>query len=356
MVKDGDFTQYREMLLMLFVANACCSIVKSIKGLHPLFDSTHKATFSDSAAPIGYSLILGSFLFGMGMQLGNGCASGTLIGLGEGFVKSYIVLPFFIIGATLAATDSWYNWWSNLPKTKTTVQIDFGFILLILLTLYILTYIADYIRAKRKLADPEGRIGSEFGNMRRLFTIDPLGDNADEPNKSKWYKSTLVAVALGITVAFFYMCVGSMIGVMGVFPKIGGVVLKIFGKDVNQWKYFKDFGALPKSLLDLVIFNSDVFMALGAFLASTIARNFGTSQKNSVVEIIKGIIGGLLMGIGARFSSGCNIGSMLSGITSSSLHGFVWMFCAILGSLVVCQTTKYIENREKGLNTYTPIK
>src|SRR5699024_7145239 len=43
-----------------------------------------------SVAPVGISVMVGSFIFGIGMQMGNGCASGTLYNLGGG--KSAMVL------------------------------------------------------------------------------------------------------------------------------------------------------------------------------------------------------------------------------------------------------------------------
>jgi hypothetical protein len=36
-------------------------------------------------------------------------------------------------------------------------------------------------------------------------------------------------------------------------------------------------------------------------------------------------LGGLLMGIGARLSSGCNVGAFIGGAASGSLHGLVWL-------------------------------
>ncbi len=45
-------------------------------------------------------------------------------------------------------------------------------------------------------------------------------------------------------------------------------------------------------------------------------------------------IGGLLLGYGARLAYGCNIGAYFSGIASSSLHGWVWLVAALVGSVV----------------------
>ncbi len=43
--------------------------------------------------------VFGGILFGIGMMLGGGCASGTLTDAGEGEARALIVLLFFITGS-----------------------------------------------------------------------------------------------------------------------------------------------------------------------------------------------------------------------------------------------------------------
>jgi uncharacterized membrane protein YedE/YeeE len=45
-------------------------------------------------------------------------------------------------------------------------------------------------------------------------------------------------------------------------------------------------------------------------------------------------LGGLMLGYGARLAYGCNIGAYFSGISSSSLHGWIWLAMALLGTAV----------------------
>jgi hypothetical protein len=44
------------------------------------------------------------------------------------------------------------------------------------------------------------------------------------------------------------------------------------------------------------------------------------------------VIGGLLLGYGARIAYGCNIGAYFSGISSSSVHGWLWFAAAFAGN------------------------
>ncbi|GLC78586.1 YeeE/YedE thiosulfate transporter family protein [Lacrimispora brassicae] len=69
-------------------------------------------------APIGLPLMIGAVLFGIGMVIAGGCASGTLMRVGEGFTMQMLSLVFFIAGSFWGAHDM--NFWSkfneNAPK------------------------------------------------------------------------------------------------------------------------------------------------------------------------------------------------------------------------------------------------
>ena len=57
---------------------------------------------------VGVSVLVGAFLFGLGMQLGGGCASGTLYTAGGGNTRMLVTLIFFIAGSALGA---WHLPW-----------------------------------------------------------------------------------------------------------------------------------------------------------------------------------------------------------------------------------------------------
>src|SRR5271169_5922272 len=63
---------------------------------------------------VGVSVLVGAFMFGLGMQLGGGCASGTLYTAGGGNSRMLVTLAFFIIGSALGAWS--LPWWSATPN------------------------------------------------------------------------------------------------------------------------------------------------------------------------------------------------------------------------------------------------
>lgn len=94
--------------------------------------------------PISLATVVGAFLFGIGMVIAGGCASGTLMRVGEGFSMQLLSLAFFIVGSLWGAHD--FGWWKEhvISKGKAIFLPDvFGWLgavviqLLIILLLYI---------------------------------------------------------------------------------------------------------------------------------------------------------------------------------------------------------------------------
>jgi uncharacterized membrane protein YedE/YeeE len=71
--------------------------------------------------PVGVSVIVGATMFGLGMQLGGGCGSGTLFTVGGGSSRMLVTLVFFIVGALVGTAH--LPWWLTLPSLGT---IDIG--------------------------------------------------------------------------------------------------------------------------------------------------------------------------------------------------------------------------------------
>src|SRR3954470_18520185 len=71
---------------------------------------------------VGIGMLTGAFLFGLGMQLGGGCASGTLYTAGGGNTRMLVTLAAFIAGSTVGALH--LPWWSGLPNIGAVSLIE----------------------------------------------------------------------------------------------------------------------------------------------------------------------------------------------------------------------------------------
>ncbi|MDK2868387.1 MAG: uncharacterized protein PWP51_1816 [Clostridiales bacterium] len=104
-------------------------------------------------APISLATLIGAFMFGVGMVIAGGCASGTLMRVGEGFYMNMISLVFFVVGSLLGAHD--YGWWKEhfISKGPSIFLPDvfgwMGAVVLQLLVLMALYVIAEKYESKR---------------------------------------------------------------------------------------------------------------------------------------------------------------------------------------------------------------
>ncbi|VDN49086.1 Transporter [Petrocella atlantisensis] len=103
--------------------------------------------------PISFATIAGAILFGIGMVIAGGCASGTLMRFGEGFQMQFLSLIFFIFGSLWGAHD--FGWWKYhfISKGKAIFLPDYfgwlGAVVLQLIIIFLLYVAAEkYQEAK----------------------------------------------------------------------------------------------------------------------------------------------------------------------------------------------------------------
>ncbi|MFZ7102341.1 MAG: YeeE/YedE thiosulfate transporter family protein [Peptococcaceae bacterium] len=97
--------------------------------------------------PIGFHKAAGGFIFGVGMVIAGGCASGTLMRIGEGFLLQGLVLGGFLIGSLGGAWS--FPWWEkNFIAGSVTVHLPqlFGWGGAVFLQLVILSVLYHYVK------------------------------------------------------------------------------------------------------------------------------------------------------------------------------------------------------------------
>src|SRR3954453_3511032 len=114
-ITDRRGSGIRAQMLMLALT---CAV------FFPLLANGHAfgQTLRGSVSPVDISVIVGAFLFGVRMQLGGGCASGTLYSAGGGNTRMLATLAAFIAGSTLGALH--LPWWSALPNIGAVSLIE----------------------------------------------------------------------------------------------------------------------------------------------------------------------------------------------------------------------------------------
>ena len=125
-------------------------------------------------------------------------------------------------------------------------------------------------------------------------------------------------------------------GITSAFALWGAKIAMLIGIDVTQWPYWSGWrsASLQKSVWSDVTSMMNFGVIFGALLASSLAGKFCPHFKISRSAIVSAILGGVLLGYGARLAFGCNIGAYFGGIISGSLHGWIWMVAGFSGSYV----------------------
>ncbi|MEP7454262.1 YeeE/YedE family protein [Phyllobacterium sp. SB3] len=284
-----------------------------------------------SVSPAGIGVIVGAFMFGIGMQLGGGCASGTLFTAGGGNARMLVTLLFFIIGSVLATIN--FDWWTSLPALPPISLVQsFGAAggIAISLTLFLAIAGLTILIEKRRNGALEQATPSPRRGFARLL-------------RGPW-PLVLGAVALVLLNFATLAIAGRPWGVTSAFALWGAKGAQIIGIDPTAWAYWQTAAnakALTQSVFADITSVMDFGIIAGAMLAAALAGSFAPSLDIPLRSVIAAIVGGLLLGYGARIAYGCNIGAYFSGIASGSLHGWIWAAAAFAGNMLGVQLRPY---------------
>ncbi len=92
--------------------------------------------------------------------------------------------------------------------------------------------------------------------------------------------------------------------------------------------------ALQGGILNDITSVMDIGLLIGALCAAALAGRFAPRLQIPLRSLLAAIVGGLLMGYGARIAFGCNVGAFFSGVASTSLHGWLWIAAALPGNWI----------------------
>jgi len=282
-------------------------------------------TASGALAPVGISVLVGAFIFGFGMQFGNGCGSGTLFTVGGGHVRMLIVLTFFIIGATIGTAH--LPAWLSLPSLgKISIVNSLGWLPGLIAQLFVLAILYVVVKTieQKRHGNVAGLSGTSDKSFIERLTFGPWALMWAVIALALFNYATLVLAGHPWTITFAFGLWGTKL-----WAAMGG--------DISQWGFWQGgyaAQALNSSVLADTTTLMDFGIIIGAMLAAALAGKFAPDSKITMADWMTAIVGGLLMGYGARLAFGCNIGGLLAGISSGSLHGWLWLIAGFTGTLV----------------------
>ncbi|MBC8119798.1 MAG: YeeE/YedE family protein, partial [Burkholderiaceae bacterium] len=263
---------------------------------------------SGAIAPLSVSLVIGAFVFGAAMQIADGCGSGTLYkaGLGNGF--SLAVLPGFIAGSFLGAAhlDRWLAL-GSLPPVALPDHLGVAGTLAVQLA--VLGAIAAWLWRKRVRTD------------------------------TRWQGRAIYlgAVLLAAFAVLNLIIAGQPWGIVYGLGLWGAKIATWFGADLVAnafWGREAQQLHIQSSVLTDVTSVTNLGLLMGALIAANLRGHARPSTQASGKQWLVAVITGLVLGYTARLAFGCNVGAYFSGISTGSLHGWVWFAAAFAGSFI----------------------
>ena len=263
--------------------------------------------------PPSVSLLVGAFIFGLCMQIADGCGSGTLYKAGLGIPMNAAILPIFAIGSFLGSAH--LGWWLDLGRTQPVGLVtEWGWDVALAATLAALAVIAAAVSFYCKRA-----------NLRAGRTPKPLFVR-------KW---VVGAVLLAILATLNLVIAGQPWGVVYGFGLWAAKIVNATGAmDVGStWFWSQPSNAMRLSetvLLDVTSI-TNIGILGGALWVS--ASTPQCAKPLSGQQWAVALIAGLVLGYSSRLAFGCNVGAMFSGISTGSIHGWIWVPLAFMGTI-----------------------
>ncbi len=278
--------------------------------------------------------LLGGLMFGIGMTLGSGCGSKTLIRIGGGNLKSVVVL---VIASIMAYLMMWTSFFENAFMSwmgPTSVSLaKFG------------------IPSQELSAVVAGVTGTEASPTFRLIigamvAIALLIFILKSGDFRKSFDNILGGTVVGLVVVAGWYITGGSMGVA--WKDFADMAAEVPSRvNVQSYTFISPMGDSVRYLMEptnLMFVNFGVTalvgVIVGSFLYAIIARRFRVEWFASGSDFSSHVVGGVLMGVGGVLAMGCTIGQAVTGVSTLAI-GSILTFLAIVGGAAATMKFQY---------------
>ena len=258
--------------------------------------------------------IVGGLVFGIGMVLAGGCASGITYRVGEGMVGAMSAALGLTLAAIASAMGFLKPWKDALQASKvpaeganlsvaSVLNLPYAYVAI---GLAIILGLLWWFFAKKN----EG--GDAFDAHKDASLTDKIFKYG-----WGWFPTGIVIGLVGIISFPLSAWAGRNypLGITSGWLKIGQMFMpSVPFENSLKWDMWLIVGII-----------------VGAAVAALIAKEFKLRMPAGRV-LVQTLIGGFLMGFGAVSSSGCNVGHILSGVPQLSLGSLLGGTCIVLGA------------------------
>jgi uncharacterized protein len=321
-VNMGDTSRMRMWLLAMAVALLGSSALQ-LAGLVDFSKSIYTgANFT------WLSYLVGGFLFGVGMTLGSGCGSKTLIRVGAGNLKSLIVYVFLGIAAYMTLRGLFGAFRVGVLE-RASISLPPGQDLPSLL--------ATYTDVGKAVWTAVLAVAVGGGLLAYIY-------------KSKDFRSSFDYTLGGVVTGLVVIGGWYVSGVVGHVAEDPNTLQEAFvATNTGRMESFSFVSPMAYTLEYLMLWTDKskivtygIASALGVIAGSAAyalaTRSFRWEGFRDAGDTANHVVGGLLMGFGGITALGCTIGQAISGFSTLALGSILTFLAIIAGSAA---TMKY---------------
>ena len=318
-VNMGSWGRMRMWLLAIAVALAGASALQLAGAI-----DLSKSIYSRPNLP-WLSMLVGGFVFGVGMTLGSGCGNKTLVRVGGGNLKSVVVLAFLAVSAYMTMKGLFGIWrvtWLD------PVAIDLG---------------ARGVAGQ----DLPSLAAAAFGIDRRTaymgvaaaVTVALLAFVF----KDRAFRGQVDHIVGGLAIGAAVVAGWYLTGHLGFAENPDTLENTYFGTNSRTIESLS-FIAPAAYLLEILLLWSDksltlsfgIALALGVIAGSAAyaiaTRTFRWEGFVSAEDTANHVIGGILMGFGGVTAMGCTVGQGITGLSTLAVGSVLAVLAIVAGS------------------------
>lgn len=266
--------RFRSILLGLLVSSLGITLVKYL---------SNGSLDMQGVSAITFPLILGAFLFGMGMIIAGCCSIGVFVRIAEGY-EIHIITFLCIALGYLVGNQDYSKTWTSLTTPAAVVFLPEKFGWFQGVSIHLAIILGLYMLARA------------------------WGSGTSPSNSTLYLKGSLL---FGIVNILHYLVFDSGISITGAF----------------YWLVDHSNVTLAHNLRNFGIF-------FGALFSVLCTKRFKRKKIRSNKQVVTTAVGGLLMGYGARIAGGCNVNAFFNASASLSLSGWIFMLSLFIGTFV----------------------
>ena len=341
-VNIGDLGRMRSWLLAIVTAIIGVGLLEYTAAIDLSLTTSNDTSNPPyrSANFIWLRHLVGGLMFGIGMTLSSGCGNKTLVRLGEGNMKSLVVLAVMGIAA-------WWMLFSN-----------FGYLVFLQWMLPVSVDFSNQgIPSQDIAAVAAGLSGADWGAtgglVVALLAAIPL---LIWILRSKDFRSNLELLSAGLIIGLlivigWYVTAGATglelieeLEFMDDRPFFTGAQsLTFIGPTGHVVQYVKEgFSAIFLTFGVTTVLG----VVVGSFLYTLIFRKIRIEWFISWNDFTMHVIGAIMMGVGGVLAMGCTIGQGITGVSTLALGSILTIVSIIAGSAATMKYQYYLMMRE----------